>query len=197
MAPVYPSRPAWRRTSTGGWVLKDGVVTVSELADRVVTAVDRNRRRCRLDLICDSCFAGAFFADLLSYCWGSASDRLFPCDAFGAALSDEEAWEYWSFSHGVFTYAFKAMFEPLVRGRPSLPRHPPIGIRDTDRHRSGGVTWLTDDEQHAFEYTNGHLEVIGAGHLNLPSRETLSSGEIRRAMAEALNAMPGEEVQVS
>lgn len=182
--------------STGAWVLKDGEVTAQELAGRVAAAIDQRRRRCRIDLICDSCFAGAFFADLLAYCWGPASDRLFPCEAVGAALSDEEAWEYPSFGHGVFTYAFKAMFEPLMLGQPSLPRHPRIGIRDTDRLRSGGVSWLTDDEQHAFEYTNGHLEVIGGGHANLHSRESLSSAEIQRVMAKALNTMPGDEIHV-
>ena len=181
---------------SGSWVLKDGEISASGLAEMVAGAVDPNQRRCRIDLISDSCFAGAFFADLLSYCAGPMSDRLFLCDVFGAALSDEEAWEYEIHSHGVFTYAFKAMFEPIIVGHPSLPRHKPTGIRDTDRLRSGGASWLTDDEQHAFEYTNGHLEVLGAGYVRFDDCEALTGEGVRKAMANALEAMPNVEISI-
>ncbi|MDP1681506.1 MAG: hypothetical protein Q8L39_06995 [Burkholderiales bacterium] len=181
---------------SGSWVFKDGEISATELVKMVAGAVEPNRRRCRIDLISDSCFAGAFFADLLSYSCGQMSDRLFLCDVFGAALSDEEAWEYETHGHGVFTYAFKAMFEPLMLGQPSLPRHKSTRIRDTDRLHSGGASWLTDDEQHAFEYTNGHLEVLGAGYVRFDNHEALTSEGIRKAMADALEAMPNVEVPI-
>ncbi len=88
------------------------------------------------------------------------------------------------------------MFEPLVTGEPSLPRHKQTRIRDIDRLRSGGVSWLTEDEQHAFEYINGQLEVIGGGYINFHQVELLSSDQIRCGMADALNEMPNVEVRV-
>ncbi|MEJ7576792.1 MAG: hypothetical protein WKF74_07295 [Pyrinomonadaceae bacterium] len=181
---------------TGAWVLKDGVADGIELSEKVAASLQPNARRCRIDLILDSCFAGAFFADFLSHNWTSLDERIFVCDAFGAALDNEFAWELDEYEHGAFTYAFKNMFEPMVTGEPSLPRHKQTRIRDIDRLRSGGVSWLTADEQHAFEYINGHLEVIGGGHINFHQVELLSSNQIRYGMADALNEMPNVEVMV-
>lgn len=88
------------------------------------------------------------------------------------------------------------MFETLAIGHLSLPRHKRTQIRDIDRLGSGGVSWLTDDEQHAFEYVNGHLEVIGGGNVDFRREEKLSNNQVCWAMADALNAMPFEEVVV-
>ncbi len=180
--------------TTGAWVLRDGNMDAVALAETLLQVVKSTSRHLRLDLVMDSCFAGAFVADLLEYSWSRPDHRLFVCDVFGAALPGELAWELDSHQHGAFTYAFRAMFEPLVLGSPSLPRHRPSGIRDTDRLRSGGVSWLTDDEQHAFEYLNGHLKVIGAGSARLYEAPVVDTGLIRSVMEAALDLLPDQYV---
>lgn len=52
---------------TEAWVLKDGLVDGQKLVEQVAEAVPLNTCRCRIDMILDSCFSGAFFADFLSY----------------------------------------------------------------------------------------------------------------------------------
>lgn len=181
---------------TGAWVLAHGSLSGIELAEFVGASLKPSGRRCRVDMLLDSCFAGAFFADFLSHSWGPLENRVFPCEILGACLEDELAWELEEYGHGAFTFAFRAMFEPLMIGEPRLPRHRRTGIRDTDRLRSGGVSWLTDDDQHAFEYVNGHLSVIGAGYAELHGVNSVSSAQVRAAMADALAVMPRERVQL-
>jgi hypothetical protein len=165
---------------SGAWVLEQDHLSAISFAEALLNSVDVTTRHLRLDLIMDSCFAGAFLADLLEYSWNREDQRLFVCDAFGACLADELAWELDERGHGAFTFAFKAMFGP--------------GIQDPDRLRSGGVSWLTNGEQHAFEYTNGHLEVIGGGSIELYGGVEVRSSSLRLAMNQARNVPPEVDV---
>jgi len=165
---------------SGAWVLGADHLHAIPFAEALLNSVDVTPRHLRLDLIMDSCFAGAFLADLLEYSWNREDRRLFVCDAFGACLADELAWELDERGHGAFTFAFKAMFEP--------------GIHDTDHLRSGGVSRFTGGEQHPFEYTNGALEVIGGGSINLSEATEVRSSRLRMAMDQALNVPPDASV---
>lgn len=161
---------------TGSWVCHDGVISGVELADAVARSVIPNPRRCRIDLIMDSCFSGAFFADLLGHSWGPQADRLFPCAAFGAALSDELAWEFEEQGHGAFTYAFQKQFRS-TKNISEQPAEPDL--------RNGLVRLMTDGEQNVFEYENGNLEVLGAGHVDFSTYDSLTSSQVRAAMCAA------------
>lgn len=191
-------------SDTGAWILKNGTVDGIELIEKVAAAIPPNTRCCRVDLVLDSCFAGAFFADLLSHSWTSLDERIFVCDVLGAALSDESAWELDKYRHGAFTYAFKNEGGPIDMNEQSPLRNKQAEISYINRLilrqqrclRTGGVSWLTEGEQHPFEYTNGHLEVIEAGYINLHQVERLSSNQVRYAMTDALNAKPDVEVIV-
>ena len=160
----------------GSWVCHDGVIGGATLADAVSQSVSPSRRRCRIDLVMDSCFSGAFFADLLSHSWDTRADRLFPCTALGAALSDELAWEFQEQGHGAFTYAFRGLPTPLGSNG-EQPAKPDL--------RNGLVRVMTDGEQNGFEYENGSLTVFGAGHVDLSTYDSLTSGQVRAAMSTA------------
>lgn len=171
---------------SGAWVLSDTSLNAVQLADAVAAAVVENRRRCRVDMVIDSCFAGAFVADFLAYSWSSLDTRIFPCDIFAASLHNELAWELEEFGHGTHTLSFKAMFLPKII-RPSLPRHPPPFPQPRDELRNGGVSWMSEDEQHAIEYTNGHMQVHGAGHFFLDKLgDDFTSDEIELTLEDAL-----------
>lgn len=124
----------------------------------------------------DSCFSGAFFADLLSHCWEAQADRIFPCTAFGAALSDELAWEFEEQGHGAFTFAFRGQSSSFA-SITEQPTEPDL--------RNGLVRLMTDGEQSGFEYENGSLTVLGAGHVDLSTHDALTSGQVRAAMSTA------------
>lgn len=186
-------------SGSGAWVLRDSSFDATQLADAVAAAVAENRRRCRVDMFLDSCFSGAFVADFLARSWSSLDDRLFPCDIFAASLHDELAWELDDHGHGAHTLAFKAMFLPKIM-KPSLPRHGLPFPQPVDELRNGGVSWITEDEQHAIEYTNGHMEVHGAGHFYLDKdgdRDSLTSGEVRSALEDALAVPYSTEVEMA
>ncbi len=171
---------------SGAWVLRDTSLNAVQLADAIAEAVVENWRRCRVDMIIDSCFSGAFVADFLAHSWSSLDERIFPCDILAASLHNELAWELEDFGQGAHTLAFKAMFLPKIVG-PALPRYPPPFPQPQDELRNGGVSWVTEDEQHAIEYTNGHMQVHGAGHFYLHELSgSLTSEQVRIALEDAL-----------
>lgn len=171
---------------SGAWVLRDMSLNAVQLADAIAEAVVENRRRCRIDMIIDSCFTGAFVTDFLAHSWSSLDKCIFPCDILAASLHNELAWELEDFGQGAHTLAFKAMFLPKIVG-PALPRYPPSFPQPQDELRNGGVSWVTEDEQHAIEYTNGHMQVHGAGHFYLHEvGYSLTSEQVRLALEDAL-----------
>jgi hypothetical protein len=158
---------------TGALVLRDHQLSAEELLEGFSMVVPHTSRRCRLDIVLDSCFAAAFITSLLAEAHKSYAETFFPCTLFAASLHDEVAWEFPRFGHGVWTHSFmmqgsqpnlaqprwKLLFQVLWR-RWLRKEHQQL--------YNGGVSFITEGDQHSMGYENGHMEVHGKGYFNIP-----------------------------
>ena len=168
---------------TGAIVFPDALLEPEELARYLARRMPKPHRRLRVDLFFDSCFASAFVAHFLTYAWSEFEDVLFPCTLFAAALPDEYAWEMPKLGHGVLTHAYKTEI-----GSPSLAQPRLLLIvkvlwscwrkREHQRLRMGGVSYITNGDQHSLEYENGDFTLHGAGSFHISDLKSLSVANI-------------------
>ena len=169
---------------TGAIVFSDAVLEPEELAHYLARRKPKSHRRLRVDLVLDSCFASAFVAQFLTCAWNELEDYLFPCTLFAAALPDEYAWEMPTLGHGVFTHAYKTEGEwSLAQPRLLLitrilwsrwrKKDPQL-----QRLTMGGVSYITNGDQHSLEYENGHFQLHGAGSFNISDLKSVSAANI-------------------
>ncbi len=187
--------------STGAMILKDGEVSGAALVDMIAVDVAGTLLR-RVDLVLDSCFAGAFLAEFLA-CISQSGEgtKVRIVDARIAALHKELAWEIPALSHGVMTYVFNSLFksndfqERDVLARAVNTNDQPTIRRLLHRYVPNPVSYLTEGDQHSVEVTNGHyVEVPGGGHFEL-LYEPFSPDQLERTLARALSASMNTEVE--
>ena len=147
---------------------EDGALCISghslnakNLIEIIIANLPLTDQRCRIDLLLDSCFSGAFIANFIDESQ-KYSDVIFPFDMFGSCLHDESSLESSEWEHGIFTYSFKKNDEidPFIE-----PKNEFLLEWQTKLKSSlfqGGVTFLSEGEQHAFNWRAGDLKVYGS-----------------------------------
>ena len=168
---------------TGAIVFPDALLEPEELARYLDRGMPKSHRRLRVDLFFDSCFASAFIAHFLTYAWSELEDVLFPCNLFAAALPDEYAWELPTLGHGVLTHAYKTEIEsPLLAQSRLLLIVKTLWNRwrkiEPQRLYMGGVSYITNGDQHSLEYENGYFTLHGGGGFHISDLESVSVASI-------------------
>jgi hypothetical protein len=159
---------------TGALVLKDGEITGDQLAEVVAKDLPDDGAERGVELLLDSCFAGAFLADFLSAStFPSLRNKITPRDIWAASLHDELAWELPELSHGALIFTLK---NPGNAHVDFWKLGEAVHDNDQDYIRMAlqgsvpnPVTYLTEGDQHSIELINGHaLQVKGVGYFELP-----------------------------
>ncbi len=184
----------------GALILRDGHVTAQELGQWIVDEAIPSEGHRHVDLVLDSCFAGAFLAEFLAFA-SQNSRSLWITDARIASLHNEEAWEHRELGHGTWTYTFRSSFEARnLSGSADLAtavnlNNQRIIQKELHRFIPNPVTYLTEGQQHVVEITNGHyVEVQGGGSFSLPLDEVFTADQVKRTLIRALHAPMGETV---
>lgn len=173
--------------NSGALVLRDHHLSAEELLNSLSTLVPHTSRRCRLDVVLDSCFSAAFITSLLAKAHKSYAETFFPCTLFAASLHDEFAWEFPRFGHGVWTHSFM-----MQTSHPNLAQSGWNFLlqmlwrrwlrKECQQLYNGGVSFITEGSQHSMGYENGHMEVHGKGYFDVPPRAWIDSSIMKRLL---------------
>lgn len=177
----------------GSLVFKNSsLVDAADVMRFLANEIPKTSRRLRIDAIVDSCYSGAFLADLLQTAHNELEDRIFPCTLFGASLPDEESLESDRFGHGIFSHSYiQDVNSPPLHNRIKWLWLKTIG-RDKHGLSQGGVSYLTDGKQHSFEYENGSLSVHSHGFIRFNLPFNYSFNDLCDALKTA-REMPGNK----
>jgi hypothetical protein len=180
--------------TTGALVLKDGDLTGAQLAEMIAANVEEGSHGRGVELLLDSCFAGAFMADFLAAsCSPDMQDKIHPREMWIASLHDELAWELPELSHGALVFTLKnpgnAHADHWKLGEAVHNRDEQYVRMALQGFVPNPVTYLTEGEQHSINLINGHhLEVKGAGYFELPPFESFDSTQLIDALERARDA---------
>lgn len=129
---------------------------------KLVDNLPQTGKTCRIDLLLDSCYSGAFVGNFLFEIFKNYGDKLLPFDLFGSCLHDETSLECSAWNHGILTYSLQHNLE--------------VNLFDASKEScllswqaavqkslfQGGVIYLSNGDQHAFNIRNGNLKVFGS-----------------------------------
>lgn len=139
-------------------------LTAKEMINQIVTNLPLTNKKCRIDVMLDSCYSGAFIAYFLFEAH-QFEDKIFPFELFGSCLYDETSLESHEWQHGILTHAFQ---QNQVANPFEEPNDDSL-FKWQEQVKSslfqGGVVYLSEGEQHAFNLRNGDLKVYGSTHF--------------------------------
>jgi len=147
--------------SDGALYISGDAFTAKNLLDNIVTNLPLSKEKCRIDLILDSCYSGAFIGHFVMESQNH-KEKVFPFELFGSCLHDETSLESSEWEHGILTFSFQKNQETDPFQEPTDESLSDWQEKVKSSLFQGGVAYLSNREQHAFNLRNGDLKVYGA-----------------------------------
>lgn len=141
----------------------DDFLSAKDFLSKVVENLPLGEELCRIDLNIDSCYSGAFIGNFLFEIYDKYSDKIFPFDLFGSCLYDEMSLESSEWEHGILTYSLQQDMNPFEESNNKNLLNWQENIKNS--LFQGGVVYLSDGTQHAFNLRGGDLQVFGSTRL--------------------------------
>lgn len=181
----------------GGLVLNDGEIGGDELLDAILSGSQGLPGKRRLGLVFDSCHSGRTLAQVFMDPRHTVDFLLI--DGFAASLHDELAWELEELEHGALTFSRRNRGNAHV-DQARLARAARTGDESYLRFAlqaftPNPVTYLTQGDQTAIDFINGHhLTVEGGGEIEILERTSIP--RFLAALERARDAAFGEEIPI-
>ena len=145
----------------GALYISEDSFSAENLLNNIVVNLPLSNERCRIDLILDSCYSGAFVGHFIEEAQ-KHEDKIFPFELFGSCLHNETSLESSEWEHGILTFSFQKSLEIDPFQEPKDEFLPDWQEEVKCSLFQGGVTYLSSGRQHAFNLRNGNLKVYGA-----------------------------------